>query len=312
MALVHSTLDGSHIRDPNLKVYLHQRTRQWNTSDISSDPLHCIGLPDDYATRPESSSPERTHPIMKSAKQISWSEDLPKSNPVAIVTNTLNRLALAATALKSEDISSPLASETSTDWLSGQGVICPTFAGGDNSVGECVLTDPTVQHAILSFFEEVAQDPEHYYNPPLKIYTAAPQPTPDNPFSLSLSEDDFPSLPREMTPEHAALDEARATLADLHIALAACPTNAADLAKGRAKLAKKVRNKIAEIEELEKKALVSGGLRAGEAVEKRENWKPQGEGLKVPFAGTTVGLFEAARVGVEEVEGDGDEEKAFV
>lgn len=35
--------------------------------------------------------------------------------------------------------------------------ICPTFGGGDTSVGECVFVQSIVQKAILNFFEEVAQ-----------------------------------------------------------------------------------------------------------------------------------------------------------
>jgi hypothetical protein len=35
--------------------------------------------------------------------------------------------------------------------------ICPTFGGGDTSVGECVFIQSIVQNAILNFFEEVAQ-----------------------------------------------------------------------------------------------------------------------------------------------------------
>ncbi|CBX94918.1 hypothetical protein IAQ61_008360 [Plenodomus lingam] len=317
MALVSSTIDESQIQHPSLRAFLHQRTRQWMYTDATSDPLHCVGLPNDYS--PNKSFPNGSR-IMNSAQHIHWNEDLPTSRPLRAMASRLHRLALGTTALKEKKVSKT-AAVPYTEWSTEQVIVCPTFAGGEESVAECIFTNYTVQHAILSFFEEVAQNPENYCNPDMKVHAEAPQPSPDNP--LELSADDInptiQTLPSEMTPEHIELDEARRSLVEMCIALEACPADKPELAPGREKLSKKVHDKRAEVDRLEKKALAKGGLKAGEAVEKRENWKPQAEGPKVPFAGSMVdsellkaaGLFETAQTELEKLDGS-VEEKAFV
>ncbi|KAF1841362.1 uncharacterized protein K460DRAFT_318208 [Cucurbitaria berberidis CBS 394.84] len=321
MALIHSLIDDSQIKDPRLRAFLHQRTRQWKYSDLTFDPLHCTSLPDDYEEDLEHKASRDGSSTAKPTIHISWSEDLPEPGHLSSITKALHRLAVTVTTSKKE-IPTPVASDSDMEWSSGQSAICPTFAGGNNYVGECIFTNPAVQRTILSFFEDVAQDPGHYRNADIKIYTEAPQPTPENPLVLSADDStalDSPSLPAEMTLEQAELDDARQNLIDMRIALDACPLNVQELEKGRERLMKKIQDKEFEIEALEKKALASGGLKAGEAMEKRENWKPQKEGPKVAFAGTMVdsellkaaGMFDTAKLELEKID-EGDDQKAFI
>jgi hypothetical protein len=285
---------------------------------------------------------------MQSTKHISWHESIP-ARPVSAFKKAFHELALSVTPSTKATIPTAIPTsdgqEEAAEWASGQAAICPTFAGGDNSVGECIFTYPPVQHAILSFFQDVAQDPLNYRNPPtLKVYTEAPQPSPENPLALSTDHDndagiDFHTVSPQMTPEQAELDEAREQLVELQTAFSACPTNVPELEKGREKLERKITSMKTKIETLETKALGHGGLVAGKVAEKRENWKPQVEGPKVPFAGTMVdsellkaaGLMEAADEGLKKMaatpstahiqnqhdgvgdeDGQGDEEKAFL
>ncbi|KAI4615425.1 uncharacterized protein J4E87_009103 [Alternaria ethzedia] len=318
MAFIHSLIDDSQIKDEQIRAFMHQRTRQWRFSDLTCNPQHCVDLPTDYNRQVNGPCSADTPSTMQSIKHMSWHASIP-TGPVSALTKAFHSLALSVTS--SAGASTPTATSTSTsgeestEWSSGQAVICPTFAGGDNSVGECIFTYPPTQHAILSFFQDVAQDPVHYRNPPgLQIFTEAPKPSPENPLALSSDHENdaglyLQNLLPQTTSEHAELDEARERLAELQVALSACPTDAAELDKGRVKLEVKVKSMEAKIEALEIKALSHGGLAAGEVVEKREDWKPQVEGPQVPFAGTMVDseLLKAAGL-MESV----DEEKAFV
>lgn len=288
MALIHSLIDDSQITKPRLKAFLHQRTRQWKYSDITYDPTHCTDLPGGYDGNQKDSSPQD---VSSPVKHISWNEDFSSHTTLTSITNAVHHLALASALSKADEPTTAASSDIYSDWPDTPSVVCPTFAGGENSIGECILTNPFVQQAILSFFESVAQNPEHYRNPAFKIHMEAPQPTSDNPLVLSTDEftpADLPSLPAEITPEQHRLDLAREKLSEMRIALAACPKDVAELAPGREKLAKKIQNKEGELNDLEMKVLASGGLRAGEAEEKRQNWKVAIEGPKVPFAGTMV------------------------
>jgi hypothetical protein len=311
MALIHS-----------LVAFLHQRARQWRFSDLTSDPQHCTDLPNSYDRQADQCPSKDTPSIMQSNKHISWHESI-STGAIPTLTKALDRLAVSiipsahSTTRKEEN------EEKIAEWSSGQAVICPTFAGGNNSVGECIFTYPPVQHAILSFFQDVAQDPLHYRNPPgLKAYTVAPQPSPDHPLVLSpinnnnddnSGDDDdtgvnFGAPTLQMTPEQAELEEARERLAELRVAFTACPDGISELVQGRTKLGKKIKVMETRVEDLEhktSKALLllgggsgsagdHGGLIApgGEREEKDQkkggNWKMQVEGPKVPFAGTMV------------------------
>ena len=323
MALVDSTVADTEIKNPHSRAFLRQRSRQWKFSELTFNPLHCISLPDDYNQDRANCLPPTTSSLMHSAKHISWHEDASKG-PVATIKNTLHRLALAITTTKNFSPAPPTDPDSPADWASGQAVLCPTFAGGNNPVGECIFTNPAVQHAILSFFEEVAQDPENYHNSlSFKPFTEAPQPTPDNPFVLDPADAgiNFTSPPSLMTPEQSALNNARDMLTEFRTELDACPTDVPELEKGRKSLETKVSDLELQVENLEKEALSHGGLRADEAVTRRENWKPQVEGPKVPFAGTMVdsellkvtGLMPADAE--KKTEGDskgGDDDKAFL
>lgn len=330
MALVHSLIDDSQIKDPHLRAFLHQRARQWKFSELTSNPMHCTDLPENCDQDTSKTQTPNTVSAMPSSKHISWHEDIPQG-PVASVKRALHRLTLTSSPPKLPDPVAAAVDEENTKWASGQAVICPSFGGGNNSVGECVFTHPTVQHAILAFFEEVAQDPENYRNPPMKLCAeaAAPQPSPDNPLALSTDDADteFPApWTNNTTPEQADLDSAREELDQMRKALSDCPSDISALQPGREKLETKIQKLESRIQELEVKALGTGGLVAGEAAEKREKWKMQVEGPLVPFAGTMVdsellkaaGFMGAACEGLERggLGGVGDEEeeeeKAFV
>lgn len=332
MALIHSLVDDSQVKDRRVRAFLHQRARQWRFSDLTSDPQHCTDLPNSYDRQADQcASPKDTPSIMQSIKHISWHESI-STGAVPTLTKALHHLAVSiipsahSTTRKEEN------EEKIAEWSSGQAVICPTFAGGNNSVGECIFTYPPVQHAILSFFQDVAQDPLHYRNPPgLKTYITAPQPSPDHPLALSPinnngdDEDEiginFGAPTLQMTPEQAELEEARERLAELRVAFTACPDGISELVQGRAKLGKKIKvmeTRVGDLENKTDKALLLGGggdhgglIVPGEEREEKDkkkggNWKMQVEGPKMPFAGTMVdsellkaaGLVESAEEGL--------------
>lgn len=308
MALVHSLIDDSQIKDAHIRAFLHQRAREWRFSDLTADPHHCVELPENYPSHAAASTTQVT-------KHIAWNEPATKTGPLVTVTNALHRLVVAATSPTQND--PPSTTDTATDWSSGQAAICPTFAGGYDYAGECVFTYPPVQHAVLSFFEEVAQDPDNYCNPGMEAYTSAPKPTPDSPLVLDPADGngDVSSLPIEMTPEQADLDEAKEKLVRMELALEACSENVPELQQGRKRLEEKISTQQAKVEKLQKKTLACGGLRAGEAPMQRENWKPQMEGPKVKFAGAEVdsellkaaGLLDTVEEALKEVGNVGKE-----
>tara|TARA_R110002003_G_scaffold122_7_gene11056 strand:+ start:9409 stop:10386 length:978 start_codon:yes stop_codon:yes gene_type:complete len=301
MALIHSLIDESQVKDPTLRAFLHQRAREWRYSDLTNNPPHCTALPEGYYEETEGDSVEHASAPARVVEHIAWNEDVEKPSALSGVVKAMHRLVVSATTLKREESSTPT-SEAYTEWSSGQAAICPAFAGGPESTGECILTNPAVQQAVLNFFEEVAQDPANYRNPNMTIYTEAPQPTPDNPLVLDPDNPNIPNfspLPPEMTPEQAEVDAAKEQLEQMELALKACPSDVPELAAGREKLVHRIAVQEAKIEKLQKKALASGGLTAGQAPQQRENWKPQKEGPKVTFAGTMVDseLLKAAGLG---------------
>jgi hypothetical protein len=317
MAVIHSLVDNSEITHPSLKAFLHQRTRQWKYTDLSRDPTQCTELPGDY------SGDVSGHIATKDTKPIRWNEELPRPRSLAEINKTLHRLA-QDDASPTSDIGNVSSGEVDTEpeYTSGS-VLCPTFAGGRESAGECVFTNSKVQHAILAFFDEVAQDPEHYRNPAFTTYSDIPRPTADAPFALSAD----PTVPNStnvqpaspmMTPEQADLDEAREKLSDLRIALEACPDDVDELAKGRARLVLRITKQEVAIQKLQISALSSGSLRAGDAQDLRQDWTPRVDGQQVPFAGTVVdsellraaGLGETASEELEKLQIE--EEKAFL
>ncbi|KAH8623738.1 hypothetical protein IG631_21443 [Alternaria alternata] len=332
MALIHSLVDDSQVKDRRVRAFLHQRARQWKFSDLTSDPQHCTDLPNSYDRQADQcASPKDTPSIMQSTKHISWHESI-STGAIPTLTKALNRLSVSITPSTHNTTRKEEHEEKIAEWSSGQAVICPTFAGGNNSVSECIFTYPPVQHAILSFFQDVAQDPPHYRNPPgLKTYTPAPQPSPDQPLALSpinnKGDDDdvginFRAPTLQMTPEQAELEEAREQLAELRVAFTACPDGISELVQGRAKLRKKIKVMETRVEDLENKTnkalllgggggdhhglIVPGGERQEKDKKKGGNWKMQVEGPKVPFAGTMVdsellkaaGLVESAEEGL--------------
>lgn len=316
MAVIHSSVDNLEITNTSLKAFLHERTRQWKYTDLSSNPAQCTNLPDDY------SCDTSDHDASKDIKVVRWNEELSRPGLLSGITTTLHHLALNTVPSTIDDTLASTKSDTNTSstWTS-ESVLCPTFAGGKETAGECVFTEPAIQNAVLSFFEEVAQQPETYRNPAFTTLADVPYPTADAPLFLSAD----PTVPESagvqptshaVCPEQMELDEARANLADLRMALDACHEDVDILAKGRKRLAQKILNQETAIKGLQVKALGSGSLEASEAEGLRQEWSPKVDGPQVPFAGTMVDseLLKAAGLGdtaSEELEKDG-EEKAFV
>lgn len=313
MALIHSLSDASQIKNANFREFLHRRARQWKCSERTSDPLHCTDLPKDFYEIFKNKPQPKVFTPTKRVQHISWN-DTSSWDSAGDSASARDHILPDMSSL--EKTSAPRAFVASTEWSDGLDVVCPTYAGGDSFVGERVFTNPTIQHAILSFFEDIARDPAAYSNSESELYMAAPQPTPDNPLMLfdesSVKESD--RISPEMMPEQAELYEARQMLGNMRMALDACPSNVKELEEGRDRLDKKIRDKEREIETLSRKILYNGGFQAGEAQEMRENWKPQKEGRKVAFAGTVVdsellkaaGMFDTAN---EELEDLGSEEE---
>ncbi|KAF2034510.1 hypothetical protein EK21DRAFT_85527 [Setomelanomma holmii] len=309
MALIHSLIDNSQIKNATLRTFLHQRAREWRYSDLTNNPEHCTELPEGYYEDIRNNLTGTVSTPPRITGHIDWNENVPRATIVSSITTAMHRLIISATSSKKEDPPSTTPDESS-DWSTGQAAICPTFAGGPESTGECILTNPAVQNAVLKFFEEVAQDPQNYHNLDLRTYTQAPQPTADKPLVLDPNNPNvagFSALPAEMTPEQAELDMVKEKLVQMEIALKACPSNVPNLASGRKSLVDKIAKHEVKMEKLQKKALASGGLKAGEASEQRENWKPQKEGPKVEFAGTMVDSELLKAAGLEET---ADEELA--
>ena len=317
MAVIYAMMDNSEITHPSIKAFLHQRTRQWKYSDLSSNATQCTELPDDYVgdTSARKSSQDN--------KSVRWNEDVAEPGPLSKITKTLHNLTMNVVPLTTSNSSATesVVSDDSSEWKTGS-VPCPTFAGGKEPTGECIFTDPPVQRAILEFFEEVAQDSENYRNPAFETFAEIPQPTIDAPFALSADTtmqevSQIQTAHRMLTPEQQELEEARSKLVDMRIALSGCPDDVDALAKGRAKLTEKITKQEAVVKDLEKKALSRGSLGAGEAEDERQDWKPKVEGTKVPFAGTmadsellkAAGLFDTASEELGKLE---DEEKAFI
>lgn len=270
-------------------------------------------MPDDF------SSNVSTRAQFEEVSNICWGEKMTKDESLGKRSwpLTLN------STLSHDDNPTPTKPHAmaNSGWGTGS-VPCPTFAGGREPTGECIFTEPAVQDAILSFFEEVAQDPENYRNPTFITSVYAPRPTVDAPFTLHASAtipeaaDVQPAHPM-LTPEQLELDEAQTKLADMRIALEACPEDIGVLAKGRGKLVDKIKNQEVLIKTLQVQALSSGSLGVSDSEDAREDWSPKVEGPQVPFAGTMVDseLLRAAGLGRtadEELEKLDDEEKAFL
>lgn len=314
MALIHSPIVDTQIKDPMLRAFLHQRTREWKYSNLSTNPQDCTELPAGFDVGARDDTREDAPSSTKVNEHIAWNENLPKGSALSGITKTSHRLVLSVTpAAKDEPVSptsgssavlsvtpaeknepaepASISDSSAINWTSGEAASCPRFAGGLENIGECILTHPPVQDAILSFFEEVAQDPEHYRNRNIKVHTLAPQPTVDNPLVLDPDNPDvaeFQSLPPEMTPEQAEVDCAKEKLEHMKLALKACTATTRELEEGRTALIERIAKQEAKIEKLERKALATGGLTAGQAPDMRENWQPQKEGPMVKFAGTMV------------------------
>ncbi|CAI6335783.1 unnamed protein product [Periconia digitata] len=184
--------------------------------------------------------------------------------------------------------------------------LCPTFHGGETNVPECIFTQATVQRAILDFFDEVAEAPKTYRNPTFTSTsedqgTDARKPTPADPqpffarrdpdaIELVIDESDYP-FKDAPTPERSAVDDAKGALEAMKHALASTPMSTPALQASRERLAQRIVQKAADIEELEKEEMVQAGEEdTGDVQANGDEWipKPEFKGPIVPFAGTEV------------------------
>ncbi len=171
MALIHSFVDDITVKNPHTRAFLRQRTRQWKICESTSDPNRCTNLPEDY--QQDFGSDSLQHDVA-ATKTVSWFENVTRPSVLSQITNKLHERLLNPLPLDMNTKS--VETGKNTEWTISQAVLCPTFAGGMNTVGECVFTDRAVQQAILSFFDEVAQDPTHYRNPNFKLHDQAWKP----------------------------------------------------------------------------------------------------------------------------------------
>lgn len=187
--------------------------------------------------------------------------------------------------------------------------ICPTFANGDNPMGagECVFTDPKVQHCILDFFDDVAKNPTGYQNPVFKTPIAVSEMATDwdnegIKEGQELQDAAYqPLQPLEMSPEQAELQAKKTELKGMKAALLHIPKNSPELQAGKEGLEKRIVQAEKEVEELMKTTLAAGGLKAGEAQDLRSNWTHVGEGPKIPFAGVMVDSEMVKGAGLQEI-----------
>jgi hypothetical protein len=206
--------------------------------------------------------------------------------------------------------------------------ICPTFPDAENphAAGECVFTAPAVQRCILSFFETVARDPAGFRNPVFQATASAPGPEwggvraefdeeeEEAELGRAMENDSNdgdegdgnedaayrPLQPAAMTPEQADLDEKRSKLQAMRDALRDTSTSDTALAAGRQNLIQRIAQTEKLAEQLAEKALASGALRAGEAEDVRDNWRPVRSGPRIPFAGTMVDSELVRAAGLDE------------
>jgi hypothetical protein len=294
MAVIQATIDSSQVKLPSLRALLYQRTRQWKYTDATSNPMHCIELPEDYrsgALSPDDKKRPENRSLKTSAKKNRWNERRSSIGALSDVTNVVRRLALRLIPSRKDSV-------TPTTW-GGPTAIYPTFAGGSNTGYEYVFTDPAVQCAVLKFFGQVISDPEEFYNTDFQVYTQAPQPTPHCPLALDPTIPEIPSDATEVKPEQIQLDAAREDLDRMRAAYDACPENDDKLTTGRNRLRNKMTLKSNEVVDLEEKLRGFEISRAMEAEEKREHWQPQIEGPAISVAGHMIDseLVKAAGLG---------------
>ncbi|KAJ4286764.1 hypothetical protein N0V90_013016 [Kalmusia sp. IMI 367209] len=278
LAVIHSSLSSCHIRDPEVKAFLHARARHWECSRFrGSGPSQCNGLPLDYNSKAVSRQTDYT-------ESIDWLEVLRGGIDKRVDNPFTNDSATKPATVTKE------ATINYDDWQDVD-PICPTFGGGDSWVGECVFTQRIVQEAVLKFFEDVARDPKGYCNPPFSLVSLDPSPA--NPLTLS-ADSALDTLPDEMlNPEQQAVLTTQAELDYLKTSYHATPHDDPELVPGLQRLQGLITSKEAELKELEKKALAGGALGAGAAPEVRDSWQnTDGEkwtemkpGPKIDFAG---------------------------
>jgi hypothetical protein len=297
MAVINPFVSGVQITNPQLKAFLHQRARQWKVSAYNN-PRECTEVPSHYELEMEvldSSTKDRPADSTQSdkpANAINWLETVSPPSTISSLTNLVKRVAISIQPQKQPPT-------TVTDDRDDMDPICPTFADAENPMGagECVFTCPAVQQCILEFFEEVAQNPSNYCNPVFKVAVS------DDWNMTGDEEQDGEGSSDQllyMSPEHLELDTKKAELETMKAALRVTPKGQPGLQAGREKLEKRIEKKEKEVDDLTKKILATGGLQADEGEEARENWKPVGQGPKIPFAGVMVDSELVKGAGLEE------------
>ncbi|KAF2467173.1 uncharacterized protein BDR25DRAFT_376025 [Lindgomyces ingoldianus] len=284
LALAQPSYVSSQICNANLKAFLRQRARKWILSPLSSDPHDCVEMPPSAVRADGAPTSSQT---AKPSKPVSWLETLVPPTSVPAISGLLNRFSLS-TAHQAQSSREP--SYDSDD----RSPICPAFAGGLSSIGECVFTNSELQKCILNFFEEVAQNPAEFRNPDFKVIIADPmQAEWEHAAEEGQGEDDEDAgyrelLPPGMSPEREEIDDQKARLINMKESLKATPKNDPELEMGRQGLEKRIVKAEHELQELVTKAMATGALKHGEAQEVRDKWETVGNGPKIPFAGTMV------------------------
>ncbi|KAF2643124.1 hypothetical protein P280DRAFT_393836 [Massarina eburnea CBS 473.64] len=289
MAIFNTVVNTAQISDPALKAFLHTRTREWKVSELK-DPSKVLDLPHDYNVSPPTAPAER-----KTVNWLVFSKPVPSPFWTSFTDFSCPTLGSKKRPVNSADYSTvPKPKESESTIFYGAEALCPTFGGGDTWVGECIFTQPAVQDAVLDFFEDVAQDPKNYSNPAFTL--DIPQPTPDNPLELDPSFAPLSTMPEEtLTEEQQAFNDAEAALIEMQIALSSTPSTTATFKDSRERLVTRIAKKEAEVKDLAKTALATGGLGADAANRLRAKWMPTTE-PQTQFAGVESDREEGLKV----------------
>ncbi|KAF1958631.1 hypothetical protein CC80DRAFT_16024 [Byssothecium circinans] len=295
MAIFGTSFNASQVSESALKAFLHTRAREWKLPNgTSTNPSTLINLPRDYKVTP-------SRPV--SRKVVNWLEKATEQS-VDHQADAHERFQKSGYNVSQQSDKS----DESDDIWHGEEALCPTFAGGDTIAAECIFTQPEVQDIVLNFFEDVAQDPKNYTNPSFTLELDIPQPTPDAPLELDPAFAPPPgSIPDDMlTEEQQELKIAQAVLDAMQVALSSTPSTNATLRDSSERLSKRIQQKEIELEELERKALASGGLGSSTAEQVREKWenKAKSEKWTEKKTGPAI-MFAGVEVDSETVKGAG-------
>ena len=177
LAAIQSPIGGQDIFSSDVRAFLNMRARHWQISHfMNPDPRQCNAVPklkdvskDEYNDKhkSETTGEHKDEPQNDSRNEPkNEPEDESKTSHISVSDHWLEkpRGGLGQRAdtpfAGIEEVKERIEAHPeniSSDGFQDITPFCPTFGGGDAWAGECVFTQPIVQQAVLSFFEEVAR-----------------------------------------------------------------------------------------------------------------------------------------------------------